>query len=89
MCCSTIIVYSTSNIPLLERSITNDLIQSNNCVAQILLFAVMYALRTAFKLIRNHTCAYVGNTVVNQLREYTLEKLILMRLFTAWRSNVS
>lgn len=76
LCCSTIIVYSTSNIPLLERSITNDLIQGNNCVAQILLFAVMYALRAAFKLIRNHTCAYAGNTVVNQLREYTLEKLI-------------
>lgn len=74
--CSAIIVYSSSNLPVLEREIVNKIILEERCRSLIIRFACMYILRAAFKLIRNHTCAYTGNTIVNRLREQTLQNLL-------------
>lgn len=79
LCCSLTIVYSTSTLPLLERSIINCILLHQSCKRQIWIFAYMYTLRAIFKLIRNHVCAYIGNTVVNDLREQAIKKLITER----------
>lgn len=74
---STIIVISTTQISVLLNQLYQELADYEKPFFEtVLLFAIAYTLRSIFKLIRNHITAYIGNDLVNVIREFSVASLI-------------
>lgn len=75
---STIIVISTTQISVLLNQLYQELADYETPLFKTLLFfSIAYVLRSAFKLVRNHITAYIGNHLVNVIREFSISSLIL------------
>lgn len=74
---STIIVISTTQIAILLNQLYQELADYKKPLyATIVTFVIAYSLRSIFKLARNHITAYMGNHLVNVIRECSMLSII-------------
>ena len=74
---SATIVISTTQIAVLLNQLYQELADLKEPLyGTMVAFVIAYSLRSIFKLVRNHITAYMGNHLVNGIRELSVSSII-------------